>query len=294
MFTYNPSRRNFLTATAAVLGSFILPRRLFAKTPDHPFWFLHVDTLNSWPVADPVKWVLENAREPILERASEGLRKLDADQGDRIIRLVVRRCRLNLLEVRPEQVVVHHWILQCADLRPFFKDHGLALPQVEILVRERKKEGVTTQRGDDFLYGVRIWDQFSPDLLQSKWQARNVNQPDDWTAVPGTETRFAWEGVRDYKIPWAVLKSAWRHAPTKTCQNCDTTTVLTNFGKVRCGFLSTAPSFYHTCLKCHRSFKDETVEDVKGWMAANLDSKFMPDYEMGLNIGNDIKRKLEN
>ena len=48
---------------------------------------------------------------------------LGAQTSD-IIRLVVRRCRLNLLELRPNQVVVHYWSRHGqADLRPFFKQH---------------------------------------------------------------------------------------------------------------------------------------------------------------------------
>ena len=111
----------------------------------------------AWLVADPVQWSLENARQPILERASERLRKLTTDDGDRIIRLVVRRCKLNLLELLPEQVVVHHWTEQGrADLRPFFKAHRLARSDIKVVVRDRKREVVTTQTGDDFLYGERL------------------------------------------------------------------------------------------------------------------------------------------
>ena len=126
------TRRHFLKTTAALF----LPRSLFARNPDHSFWFSHVDSQNSWHVADPVLWSLENARQPVLERATEGLAKLTPDDGDRIIRLVVRRCRLNLLELHPGQVVVHHWGQQRADLRPFFKKHGLARPEIEVVLRE--------------------------------------------------------------------------------------------------------------------------------------------------------------
>jgi len=121
MFFLNPSRRHLLQTAAAAVASLIFPRSLFAKNPDHHFHFIHADTLNSWPVADPVAWSLANAREPILQRAADGLAKLTPDDGDRIVRLVVRRCCLNLLELHPQQVVVHHWGLHRGDLRPFFK-----------------------------------------------------------------------------------------------------------------------------------------------------------------------------
>ena len=133
------TRRHFLQTTAAALGTLILPRSLFAGNPDSSFWFIHADSSTSWPVADPVKWSLDNAQEPILERAAAGLAKLSGSDGDRIIRLVVPRCRLNLFEVHPGQVVVHHWASHRADLRAFFKTHGLARPEVEVVLRERKK-----------------------------------------------------------------------------------------------------------------------------------------------------------
>ena len=95
--------------------------------------------------------------EPVLERATEGLAKLTTYDGDRIIRLVVRRCRLNLLELHTEQVVVHHWGQQgLADLRPFFKTLRLARRRVEVVVRDRRKEVVAVKPGDDFLFGERL------------------------------------------------------------------------------------------------------------------------------------------
>jgi hypothetical protein len=68
-----------------------------------------------------VAWSLENALQPTLERASEGLRTLTPADGERVIRLVVRRCLLNLIEIHPGRVDVHHWCCQgLADLRRFF------------------------------------------------------------------------------------------------------------------------------------------------------------------------------
>jgi len=192
-----PSRRHFLQTAAAVTASWLLPRSLFARTPDRYFWFLHADTLDSWPVADPVRWSLEHAHEPVLERATEGLRKLTPDDGDRIIRLVVRRCRLNLLELQPDQVLVHHWGQHRADLRAFFKTHRLDRPKVEVVLGDRKKEAVTTQTGDDFLFGDRLAAHFPLDLYLSKWASRFALQPDDWTAAPGTRSGYAWGGVED-------------------------------------------------------------------------------------------------
>lgn len=73
-----------------------------------PFFFLEAVTGDSWPIDDPVSWCLGNVHHPTLGRAREGLLRLAAADGDRVIRLVTRRCGLNLLEVRPGRVVVHH------------------------------------------------------------------------------------------------------------------------------------------------------------------------------------------
>lgn len=171
------NRRQFLqTITAA---SLIPPKSLVTRSPDDPFHFIHVDTLNSLSVVDPVAWALQNAHEPILERASERLRKLTATNGDRIIRLVTRRCRLNLVEVNPQQVVVHHWGQNRADLRPFFKAHGLTRKEIEVVLRDRKKEIVTTQYGDEFLYGDPLTSDFDLALFianghAGSWMSRMI------------------------------------------------------------------------------------------------------------------------
>ena len=277
----NPSRRQFIQATAAVTASLVLPRSLFARSPDRSFWFIHADTLNSWRVADPVRWSLDHAHEPVLERAKDGLAKLIPDDGDRIIRLVVRRCRLNLLELQPNQVVVHYWSQHgLADLRAFFKQHRLAHPHVEVVLNDRKKEVVTTQTGDDFQYGDRLAADFPLDIYLGKWACRFNRQPDDFQPAPGTWSGFAWEAVEDNRIPWATPKSAWRRATAMTCLNCDQPTLLVNFGNPWTGLLDRLPRFTHACGTCRRSFADDSVTDVAGWMATNLDPEVRPGYDM--------------
>jgi len=226
-----------------------------------------------------VQWSLQNTHEPVLERATEGLLKLTPGDGDRIIRLVVRRCRLNLLELHPGQVVVHHWGQHRADLRSFFKQHGLARPKIEVVLRDRKKEIVTAQTGDDFLFGDRLTTDFPLNLYLSKWASRFTLQPDDWTAAPGTRSGYAWGGVED-NIPWIALKAAWRQAAPLICLNCDLPTILTNFGYPWTGLLNRSAKFVHVCGACRRSFRDDSVIDVPGWMTANLDAEARPDSEM--------------
>ena len=283
-FFLNPSRRGFLKTIAATIASLIRPKCLTAEKPDKKFWFVHSVTGNSWSVADPVQWSLEHAHHPILERSRDGLLKLTLGDGDRVIRLVTRRCRLNLLELHSDQVVVHHWGQQRrADLRPFFKSHGLARREIEVVIRDRKKETVTTQTGDDFLFGDQLAAEWPLDLYQSKWVSRFVQEDDDRTEAPGTWSGFGWEGVEDNRIPWTALKSAWRRSAGWPCLNCDQPTVLTNFGNPWVGMFNRSPRFVHVCGACRRSFRDDSVRDVAGWMALNLDAEFLPGFEIVWN-----------
>ncbi len=284
--SHQPNRRDFLQTTAAAIAALILPRSLFARNPSMSFWFIHADTGASWPVADPVAWCLANARQPILERAAEGLSKLTASDGERVVRLVVRRCRLNLLELHDEQIVVHHWGQQGqADLRPFFKSHGLARWEIEVVVRDRKKEVITTQTGDDFLFGERLlpfWplNVFWLNRYWKKWHRRYQEESNDWTAAPGTWSGFGWKGIEPNLIPWAALKSAWRRTTPMPCLNCDQPTIMTNFGLRSVGMFNRSPDFVHVCSKCCRSFTDESVKDVGAWIVRNLDVEVRPDAEM--------------
>lgn len=274
-----PNRRDILKSVAATLTAWLLPHRLFSTSADPRFHFIHADSCTSWPAADPVAWALENRRQPILERAAEGLAKLTEIDGVRVVRLVVRRCGLNLLEPQPDLVVVHHWGQQLADLRPFFKQHGLARPEIVVELRDRKKEITTSKTGDSFLYGSHIAEDFPLGLFVRKFANRFTNEPDDLQAAPGTNSGFAWDGIEDGQIPWAAMKSAWRRAAPGVCLNCDGKTVLVNFGLPWTGMLSRTPRFEHVCGKCLRVFKDESV-DVKAWMAAKLDGDVMPGYEL--------------
>ncbi|MFO1043273.1 MAG: hypothetical protein U0941_15880 [Planctomycetaceae bacterium] len=273
-----PTRRDLLKTTAAVAGSLILPKAVFA-TPDPNFHFIHTDTLNSWPVADPVQWSLEHAHDPILTRAAEGLSNLTVNDGDRIIRLVVRRCSLNLIELQPGRVVVDHWGSHLADLKPFFKTHGLARPDIEVVLRDRKKETVNTTTGDLFLYGVPLASDFPLELFLSKWEKRFEQEADGWSAAPGTSSGLAWDGIPDGSIPWAAMKSAWQRVAPVSCLNCSEPTFLTNFGLRQVSMFNRSGFVEHVCGACRRSFGDEMI-DVKAWLAANLDAVAWPSDEL--------------
>ena len=275
-----PTRRDILKSFAATLTAWLLPNRLFATTTDPRFYFLQIDSQRSWPVADPVAWALQNRGQPILERAADGLAKLTEDDGERVIRLVVRRCGLNLLELRPDLVVVHHWSQQQADLRPFFKTHRLARPEIVVELRDRKKETVTTKTGDSFLYGSQIAADFPLELFVRKFASRFTHEPADWQAAPNTNSGFAWDGVEDGQIPWAAMKNAWRRAAPGVCLNCDTPMLLVNFGLRPVGMFNRSANFVSVCGQCRRSSVDDSVKDVRSWIIANLDDEVMPGFEM--------------
>ena len=227
-----PSRRNFFRSTVAALASACFPRNFFSKKPDVSFWFLHGDTGASWEIPDPVEWPLASVNLPVLVRASEGLGKLTPQDGDRIIRLVTRRCGLNLIEIFRGHIVVSYWgQTGLADVRPFFKKHRLARNDIQIVLKDRKKEIVASHTGDDFLFGEKLAADWPLDVYLTKWRWRFLNERDDWTAAPGTWSGFAWAGLESNRIPWATLKSAWRRGNAIPCRNCNQPTILVNFGE---------------------------------------------------------------
>jgi hypothetical protein len=275
-----PTRRTFLQTAVAAITSLFLPRTLRAEGRPR-FWFLHTETGASWPVDNPVTWALANAHQPILERARERLVTLDAADPQRVIRLVVRRCRLNLLELQSGRVVVHHWGQQGqGDLRPFFKQHGLARKSVQVALIDRKRETATVQTGDALLYGERLAEKFPLGMYLEKWRRRAIEEPNDWTPAPYSGSNYCWEGVEQGFVPWAVLKSAWRHEDAPLCQNCDKPTVLTAFGYFVCGFYKQGPIVVRICPLCRSSFEDHSPWDGPGWMIANLDESLLPSCEI--------------
>jgi hypothetical protein len=246
-----PTRRTFLQTALAAAASLLLPRTVRAGGTSGSFWFLHAPTGESWAVEDPVAWSLENAGQPVLERARERLVTLTAADRELIVRLVVRRCRLNLIELQPARVVIHHWGQQGqADLRPFFKKHSLAKQGVEVFLIDRKREVVAARPGDDFLYGGRLPQDFPVDLYRRKWQRRGREEPDDGTVAPGSWSSFLWEGVEPGLVAWRVLKGAWRKEDSPPCPNCDGPTTLTGWGRVQCGMFHWRHVLRHACLGC--------------------------------------------
>lgn len=273
--TILPSRRTFLSFVSAFACP-ILHRKAWASSPTPTHHFIQTTTFNSWPIANPAQWCLDHKHDPILERASDGLCKLTKEDSDRITRLVVRRCGLNLIHVQPSQVLIHHWSQQLADLRPFFQAHRLTSPDVQVTLLERKKESSTHKTGDDFLYGQPIAHDFPIELFVTNWNNRFQEESDDHLAAPKTNSGFAWDGLETGQIPWVALKSAWQRSQPSSCLNCSAETILVNFGFRQVGLFNRSPNFVSVCPNCRRSFVDESITDVAGWMAENLKTDFYP------------------
>ncbi len=87
------------------------------------------------------------------------------------------------------------------------------------------------------------------------------------------------------------MKSAWRRMQPIICLNCDHPSILVNFGFPRISFFRHAPRFISVCPTCQRSFLDDSITDVGGWMEANLDQGVRPGLEPGLNVvsGNSVE-----
>lgn len=270
------NRRYFLQSSAIGAGAFLFPSITIADSQAKRFHFIQTVTLNSWPIANPAQWCLDHKHDPILERACEGLCSLSVNDSNRIIRLVVRRCGLNLIEVQNNQVVVHHWSQQLANLRPFFKEHHLTSADVQVTLIDRKKETTADKTGVDFLYGPPIAKDFPLELFVSKWNNRFQQEADDHLAAPMTNSGLAWDGIELGRIPWAALKSVWQRSQSVSCLNCSGETVLVNFGYRQVGLFSRSPNFVSVCRQCRRSFVDDSITDVPGWIAANLKTDFCP------------------
>lgn len=229
-----------------------------------------------WPVTDPVAWCLENRSQPILEQAATGLLNLTLEDRDRIVRLVVRRCRLHFISVRPSEVAIHYWVKQ-TDLRPWFKKHSLARRDMSVALLERKHEVFTITNGAAFLYGDPASHSFTA-IYEDKWGKRLDEEPDDWNPAWSSWSNFCWSGVEPGRIPWAVLKVAWRQE-RHLCPNCDLPMFVYQFGMWRATIFNQYPRFRYLCLVCQRHFRGPENWQVEEWLAANLTEEVMPTFK---------------
>ena len=194
---------------------------------------------------------------------------------------------MNLIEIQPKLVIVHCWGQQGqGDVRPFFKQHRLARNEIEVVLLDRKREARTVKQGDEFLYGEPLPLPWSPNywhclnLYQRKWQRRFVAEDTDWRAAPCSYSNYCWDGVKYRCIPWAALKSAWRHENPPLCVNCDKPTLLVRFGYFSEGCCKREPLVTCICPHCRRQFEDHSHWDGPKWLMENLDEPFLPDWDI--------------
>jgi hypothetical protein len=187
--------------------------------------------------------------------------------------------------------VVHYWGQQGqADLHPFFKQNGLATKGVRVTLIDRKRETSTVQTGDDFLYGERLPPFWPWKMYWRKWQRRAIEERDDWTPAPCSDSNYCWEGIEQRHIPWRVLKSAWQKEAAPLCPNCDKPRILIGFGYFVCGFYKRGPMVVRICPLCRSSFEDHSPWGGPEWMLANLDAPLLPSAD--IMFGHPVKYTL--
>ncbi len=212
---FQPTRREFLKVGLAAVALPALPTSATASEQPVSFWFIEygtgphqIGTGRCWPVDDPAAWALANADNPILARAKERLTNVaSCSDPQRVIRLVARRCKLNLIEVSPQQVVVHYW---GNDVRakPGCSHSSIGMAWRGAMSMSfcstgsekpfRKSAATITCSAN----GCRK--DFPLELFMRKWERRDVGESDDWTAAPCTWAGFCWDGIERDSIPWAA------------------------------------------------------------------------------------------
>ena len=239
------------------------------------YHFIHAATGESSAVDDPVAWCLEHARDPLLENARERLLQCDSrTDPQRILNVVYRRCGLNMAEVRPGHLVVHHWTA-LADIRPFCKLHRLARPDVQVATVRHKEGLVVVQPGDGFLYGGLLGAGFPWDEYRQRWEHRHEGRADDAAASPCGRSSYRWEGVEAGRVPWAALKSIWRREQAIPCPNCDTPLAAWAFTWRHRTLLSMHGHVFRLCFACRRDFQESTG-GLRPWLAATLAPGLLP------------------
>jgi hypothetical protein len=248
--------------------------RPMSDLPRHSF--IRVAAGESFPVDDPVAWCLEHACDPLLERARDRLLQCDCrTDPQRVLNVIFRRCGLNLAEVRPDRLVVHHWTA-LADIRPFCKSQRLARHDVRVALVRHRNGLVTVQPGDDFLYGERLGWFFRLDAYRERWQRRHERQADDCKPSPCGRSSYSWEGLGEGRIPWSALKSIWRREErSRPCPNCELPLAAWAFSWRHRTLLSMHGFVARCCLACRRDFVEDTG-DLWPWLAATLDADVLP------------------
>ena len=270
----DPCRRGFMQAAAALVAAGSIPTG-GAAAPVPRCYF--VGPAGAWAADDPAAWALARQADlPELEHARERLATLTLDRHENILRVVLRRGPLSLVEVNGAMVTAQHWTRPGkVDLRPFFKANGLARPDVAVTIVYRKKEITENRTGKEFLYGSPIPADFPADVFARKRLNCFVVEADDNAPAPFTGSGFGWQGVPGDSIPWRALKSAWRNAPQTACPNCDGSALIRNFGYRQVSFFGFAGALVNSCFRC--GTEETTIAgDHISWLTRHLEVAHRP------------------
>ena len=263
------TRRRFIQAAAAIPALFG-NRLSVAETPSLPSLatpdptqpaFFDLGTGQCIAVPNPTAWCIANAHTPLLSRARERLELSDSDtEQDRVLRVVLRRCGLLLLEQRGSSfLAIQYWKDRSSvidSLRPYFREHGLATPEVIVALINRKREQTDVVAGDRFLYGDPVNDAFPWEEFRQKWESRHQLEADDDQQSAGV---FCVKFAGPYPVSWSTLKECWsQEEGIPHCQNCDEPLVVA--GRRGHG------RAWRVCLNCQRSFEDWPKE----WLATRI------------------------
>lgn len=237
------------------------------------FYLLNIYSNKPTPIPEPVSWLLDHLNHPMLKRANARLQaSMDAPDPQRILRVVVRRCGLNLIEIHEQRIIVHYWgKTGLGDLRPFFKEKQLAKSNMEVVLIDRKRETMVFHSTDDFLYGDKVAEGFPWSMYQQRWQQRDTQESDDWTAAPRSYANYSWERLSARQIPWAVLKCAWQQQECPKCANCDLPLVVLSFS-----WWKGALRYRWICFECQRIFEQAPKAWVWQRLSRFLDEPLLP------------------
>jgi hypothetical protein len=239
-------------------------------------WFLDARTGAFWPVEDPVRWCLASAHHPLLERARDRLLLLTGDEEDRITRVVVRRCGLHWIDLKPG-LEAHYWST-LADLKPFCRRFGLARPDVRVVLIERKHEVITLTTGSEFLYGTALADTFPVEQYWQKWLSRCFVEAHDGQGASHSPTNYIWKDCEPGLVPWQALKSLWRNRASPFCGNCGLCMFVVGFEWFRGLLVPGTPQIIHGCCACRRYIVDSSQIDLTAWLWKHLDPQHRPTH----------------